>query len=268
MEATPGTDEAPGTSELDQSWIRDFYKECGREVTLAYTTLNQMKNWAIVVQGAILAAVVSLNKPSPGASSPNPGEAILSLQILIAAVLAHLFTLRFFVRAMLCYGNLIRWNRLQSLIINNYLWSNPCQIPRVSPEHEQRELRALIGKNYHRWLSPLPRARIIAANIQLGFGLLLLLPAVLIAINSWHNRAEPVAGGFLLLALFGTAAEVYDFSRSSFFDDEEAHERRKTSRDPPYGLWSTVWPWLLSIGLALVGGLFWTDLGVALGKLW
>lgn len=41
-------------AKLDDKWIENFYKECGREVTLAYTTLNQMKNWAIVIAGALL----------------------------------------------------------------------------------------------------------------------------------------------------------------------------------------------------------------------
>ena len=41
---------------LDTAWIDTFYKECGREVTLAYTTLNQMKNWAMTIAAAALAA--------------------------------------------------------------------------------------------------------------------------------------------------------------------------------------------------------------------
>src|SRR6266404_5852260 len=58
--------------ELDDPWLHDFYKECGREVTLAYTTLNQMKNWAIVVQAAVISGVVAFGKNL--AISSNAGD--------------------------------------------------------------------------------------------------------------------------------------------------------------------------------------------------
>src|SRR5947199_10747156 len=91
---------------LDDAWLRDFYKECGREVTLAYTTLNQMKNWAIVVQAAIIASVASFGRALLQ-SPKNEADPDLSVAIVIGAVLAYLFTLRFFVRAILCYINLL-----------------------------------------------------------------------------------------------------------------------------------------------------------------
>src|SRR5712692_7160109 len=39
-----------------EKWVENFYKECGRETTLAYTTLNQMKNWAMVIAAAFISA--------------------------------------------------------------------------------------------------------------------------------------------------------------------------------------------------------------------
>src|SRR5687767_6165523 len=97
----------PSSASFSDDWLRDFYKECGREVTLAYTTLNQMKNWAIVVQASIIAAAVSFGR------SQATGESGL-FPILVGALLAYVFTARFFVRAILCYLNLLRWNTLQS----------------------------------------------------------------------------------------------------------------------------------------------------------
>ncbi len=45
------------TGSFDDAWLHDFYKECGREATLAYTTLNQMKNWAMVIAAAALSGL-------------------------------------------------------------------------------------------------------------------------------------------------------------------------------------------------------------------
>ena len=47
-----------------RTWLHDFYKECGREATLAYTTLNQMKNWAMVIAAAALSGLPFGSKSS------------------------------------------------------------------------------------------------------------------------------------------------------------------------------------------------------------
>src|SRR5258708_13880256 len=89
---------------LDCAWIDTFYKECGREVTLAYTTLNQMKNWAMTVAAAALSGLAFGTK---SADYPNK-------YMFVGVVIVYVFVLRFYIRAMLCYINLCRWNRLQS----------------------------------------------------------------------------------------------------------------------------------------------------------
>src|SRR5437899_12327207 len=88
---------------LDDAWLRDFYKECGREITLAYTTLNQMKNWAMVIAGAVLSGLAFGSAAGTYPTKP----------MFIGVVIAFAFTLRFFIRAILCYINLSRWNTLQ-----------------------------------------------------------------------------------------------------------------------------------------------------------
>ena len=101
---------------LEDDWLHDFYKECGREVTLSYTTLNQMKNWAIVVQGTIIASVAGFGRSLLTSGDTSTSREI-GTAVVIGAVLAHLFTIRFMVRSMLCYINLLRWNVLQSAIV-------------------------------------------------------------------------------------------------------------------------------------------------------
>src|SRR5206468_11093442 len=75
-----------------ETWLEHFYNECGREVTLAYTTLNQMKNWAVLIVAAVVSAVVAVQRT--GLGQPQNDVAVY-----IGALIAYIFTLRFFVRA-------------------------------------------------------------------------------------------------------------------------------------------------------------------------
>lgn len=67
-ERNPTVKETAPPPELDKAWVETFYRECGREVTLAYTTLNQMKNWAMTV---VAAALSGLAFGSKSADYPN-----------------------------------------------------------------------------------------------------------------------------------------------------------------------------------------------------
>src|SRR2546422_4438514 len=133
--ATPKLSSPP----IDLDWLETFYKECGREVTLAYTTLNQMKNFAMIIAGAVLSGV------SFGAGAQN----YPSGPMFVGVVIAYAITLRFFVRAILCYINLIRWNRLQSKIVNFMLLAKPkMQDPSAQMNSAYAELRGLIQSLY------------------------------------------------------------------------------------------------------------------------
>src|SRR5712692_7801530 len=98
VSATTPLPEGNLSQDLDENWLHDFYKECGREATLAYTTLNQMKNWAMVIAAAAISGLSFGNKSS---EYPTP--------IMFAgSVIVYTFILRFFVRAIICYINLVR----------------------------------------------------------------------------------------------------------------------------------------------------------------
>jgi hypothetical protein len=238
---------------LDDAWLHDFYKECGREVTLAYTTLNQMKNWAIAVQAAIIAAVVSFGRSL--LSHPDGTVQVpLGFAVVVGAVLAYLFTLRFFVRAILCYVNLLRWNTLQSVIVKYKL------VPRdrgdsapLDKEQLENCVRSHIQDYYHRWLSPVPRRAQIASNLKLGFGLLLALPALLLmwgASAQWDNS---LVRGLVAFAIGGTFIEVMDFWASRFFDTPAVAASRREEHyifpAPSGDLWYVA-IWLLNVTLS------------------
>lgn len=212
---------------LNEDWLKDFYKECGREVTLAYTTLNQMKNWALVVQAAIVAAIGSFARSSYGGGNiPQT----LALPVLVGSVLAYVFTLRFFVRAILCYINLQRWNTLQADIINYKL------LPRERvgrPVPSSTELAATLTKHiqefYFRWRSPLTRTAQIASNLKLGFGILMVLPVFLLLWSFSLQWDDAFVQALVAFAAGATIIEAKDFFTSSFFDMPNVE--RKHARD-------------------------------------
>src|SRR5579863_6802608 len=115
---------------LDEAWLHDFYKECGREATLAYTTLNQMKNWAMVVAAAALSGL-----PFGSKSSEYPTPIMFA-----GVVVVYTFILRFFVRAILCYINLVRWNVLQSDCVELKLVQWPIRVGATAEPEEKKFL--------------------------------------------------------------------------------------------------------------------------------
>jgi hypothetical protein len=223
--APPPTQRSP----LDEEWLKDFYKECGREITLAYTTLNQMQNWAIVVQAAIAAAVGAIVK----SVSPNAVDAPLTAMV-VGASIAYLFTLRFFIRAVICYTNLLRWNTLQKEILLNH--SDPVALSET------------IRTYYYEWRATTPRAKQLASNLKLGFSLLFLLPVGAIVWGIIELRTNALLRGFVTAAVLGTLLEAYHFSRDSWFDDPSAAARRRSARPSfpgPSGDLDHVWGWFI-----------------------
>jgi hypothetical protein len=210
-------------------WLESFYKECGREVTLAYTTLNQMKNWAVAIVAAVLSAVVALSKS--GEIPQNSQE----LLIFFGAAVAYVFALRFFVRAVICYNNLVRWNNLQTAIVDYKLVSR-AETGTATAADQKRALEATIRELYHQWRVPsrMTRPNQILSNLKLGFGLLLLLP--LLFVVAYGIRVANAALGLAMITFCVgyTAVEMFDFMRSTLFDTPEAFARRPKKEQPVF----------------------------------
>jgi hypothetical protein len=217
-QAIPTTD-----SEFDK-WLEKFYAEAGREVTLAYTTLNQMKNWAVLIVGAVLSAVTAVQKL-------NPTGEVNELPIFVGAVIAYVFTLRFFVRAILCYINLSRWNNIQNSIVALKVAQPSPRAGSVAKTAKQLKAQLLqnIDELYFKWLAPsrLTRGTQLLANLKLGFGLLIALP--LFFAFSVGLRVIPhshFALGLTTFAVGYTIIELVDFFASSYFDTPDAAAKR------------------------------------------
>ena len=210
---------SPAPERFDQKWLEAFYRECGREVTLAYTTLNQMKNWAMIV---VAAAISGLSFGTTAGTYPN-------VSMFVGTVIVYTFVLRFYVRAILCYINLGRWNRLQADCVALTLVQGspgPGERAKTRTELEAR-LQEDIENYYHGWLSVYDRKRQVFSNLKLGFALLLGLPTFFLVWGAVALWANPIVRGLTVFALGDTLVELNDFLRSGFFDDLKAHERRK-----------------------------------------
>jgi hypothetical protein len=248
----PEAESPAGAAALNADWLRDFYKECGREVTLAYTTLNQMKNWAITVQAAVVAAFVSFAR-SLAASSVEQ----VAMPLLMGGVLAYVFTLRFFVRAILCYINLRRWNRLQGDILECKL--QPRRSTTLTSAGLEARLVSDIDDYYYRWLSPIGRAEQVASNLKLGFGILMVLPPLLVTYSLLFVWDDSLADGLAVFAVGATLIEAEDFFTSSFFDTPAvANARKQSHHDSPThsGDANYIWRWV-ALGLVTAAVSMW-----------
>lgn len=234
---------------MNDKWLGEFYRECGREVTLAYTTLNQMKNWAMVVIAAYFSTVCSLFL-----KQDNSGDLI---GVVVGAVIAFVFTLRFYFRSIICYINLVRWNILQRDIISikidapapdttvqkkiniDFLRWNSAQLNVMSDksssgvESDKSDVKFKNDfENYYiNWLSPIPRTSQIISSLKIGFALLFIIPLFVIiwgGINYWNSDIVKSVVVFCLGCVF---VEFSDFYRSSIFDTPEIRNKRKLQKD-------------------------------------
>lgn len=237
---------------LDESWIEAFYKECGREVTLAYTTLNQMKNWAMTVAAAALSGLAFGSK---SAEYPNK-------YMFVGVVIVYVFVLRFYIRAILCYINLCRWNRLQSDCVELKLMPRCVEgrTPRGKKELEG-QLRADLENYYFRWLSPIDRKTQLLSNLKLGFGLIFAITLFFLLwglSNLWGDR---LVKALFVFSLGTTIVELNDFFKSTFFDTVAVNESRRRRNKS-----GEIFPIPASRGWYLVSWLFVIALSVGIAE--
>lgn len=216
-------DAREGTAEFklpfDNKWLEAFYHECGREITLAFTTLNQVKNWAMLIAAAAIS----------GLAFGSSAQEFPSIPMLMGIVVVYVFTLRFFIRAILSYINLLRWNTLQSDCQQLMLIPREGRDGQVKSKAElANQLKKDIQDYYYQWLSPCDRKTQLLSNLKLGFALLFALPLFFMLWGIATLWEYPLTKGLAFFALGDTVVEFNDFSKSSFFDDLHAHKRKRT----------------------------------------
>ena len=243
----------PDNPALDDKWLENFYKECGREVTLAFTTLNMLKNWAAAVVAVSLPALVALGKRDP---SPAQLPARPEVLVYIGALVVYVFSLRFFMRAILAYVNLIRWNNLQSAVLKlKLLDPAPGSDPAAHRAELERDLREKIRDLYFGWHAPagLGRESQVSSNLKLGFALVLALPLLVAGMSvSPAIFSSPAGRGMTVFTIGYTLLELLDFAWSPFFDTPEAFRARKRGENVifPTPISSAKYLWSLVVIIA------------------
>jgi len=244
----PPTPVAAPPDAISFKWVENFYKECGREITLAYTTLNQMKNWAMVIAGAVLSGLAFGSAAGTYPTKP----------MFIGVVIAFAFTLRFFIRAILCYINLSRWNTLQRETLEAMIWTNDPLLSATPPPPNPSQFKKLaesIRNLYFDWHSPIPRWDQITSNLKLGFSLLFALCLLFLVWGAVAFASDHLVQGLLLFAVGSTAVELRDFFTSRYFDTKEAFEKRKKKPQAVFPRPQVdtvyVWSWVAVLVLSL-----------------
>lgn len=234
----------------DDKWLDSFYRECGREVTLAYTTLNQMKNWAMVVAAA---AISGLSFSSSAQQNQYP-----NLPMFVGTVVVYVFVLRFYIRAILCYTNLLKWNKLQADCLSLKLLQPVRNVPLLSTEQLKKNLAEDINNHYFEFLPTVGRKTQLLANLKLGFILLFALTLFFLIWGVVGLWSTALVKGLTVFAVGNTILEMYDFFTSRNFDDVPAWKKRR-AKGREYGVFPVpqtrsffMYGWVLNVAVSAV----------------
>jgi len=234
----------------DDKWLDSFYRECGREITLAYTTLNQMKNWAMVVAAA---AISGLSFSSSAQQNQYP-----NIPMFVGTVIVYVFVLRFYIRAILCYTNLLKWNKLQSDCLSLKLMQPARNKILLTADELRKQLAEDINFHYYEFLPTVGRKTQLLANLKLGFILLFALAIFFLIwgiVGLWSSH---LVRGLTVFAIGNSVLEMYDFFSSRNFDDVNAWKRRR-AKGKEYGVFPVpqtrsffIYGWVANITVSLV----------------
>jgi hypothetical protein len=248
----------------DDRWLEAFYKECGREITLAYTTLNQMKNWAMVVAAA---AISGLSFSSSAQTNQYP-----NIPMFVGTVVVYVFILRFYIRAILCYTNLLKWNKLQADCLSLKL-IQPAKKAPLTAEQLWGTFAEDINHHYYEFLPTVGRKTQLFANLKLGFMPLFALTLFFLGWGVLGLWSQAIVKALLVFVIGNTILELYDFFTSRNFDDVAAWKERK-KRGKEYGVFPVpqtrgffLYGWLLNITVSGVVAQ-WPKVWPSLRHLW
>ena len=190
---------------MERDWLKSFYKECGREVSLAYDVLNQTNNWAITLIIAVLATGFI------GSIRFDNNDTLKFVYPTIYhwtfIIVAWVINMRFFVRSALALVNMYRWNTL----INSTM--KVLSLPENHPSSSifKDNLSKKIESYYFKWNSPIKTRKLFWENLRLIYLWLFLIIIALFIIGLIlleKNLFYFIGLGFFIAA---TAYEVINF---------------------------------------------------------
>ncbi len=147
---------------MERKWLEIFYKECGREVSLAYNVLNHSNSWGVTLATAALATGVL------GSGKFESGKFILFYPTVVHwffVILAWIIMFRFFIRSALGLANMYRWNELISAT------SKVLSLPEDHPYAPilNKNCAKKIDAYFYEWRSPRKKKYIVWRNLKLMY---------------------------------------------------------------------------------------------------
>jgi hypothetical protein len=196
---------------LDRKFLDTFYRECGREVTLAYTVLNQTNTWAVtffaVVMGPSLIGLVT--RDAGGVYTFDYPNVFYWLYLIIAWGLL----LRFLQRSALALSNMYRWNELATATWE--VAALPSDHPQLSELNDK--LVELVDRLMMKWQDPRSPMKIAWGTLKLMYlaPFLVLLVMITWGIVALQRNAQYWAGiGIFVLWTFLEAAFFVTWNKS------------------------------------------------------
>jgi hypothetical protein len=196
------TDEVAGKRDL----ARLTYENAGREITQAFSVMNA--NMALVA-GTLAALLAALGAgelfASEGRSNGFPEFSSVSLLVL---TLAYPLVVRFFIRSLIAYQNLLRFNSVQKAAWR-FLASE------ISWEAFERHQSLYV----HEWKSPKTLSRLIVENLKYGYFWVFAVATLPLAwaFSSADWQCAGIVAAALLLVGLGWEFETMRRSRGRYF---------------------------------------------------
>jgi hypothetical protein len=174
---------SPNYETIDRRFLDTFYRECGREVTLAYTVLNQTNTWAVtffaIVMGPSLIGLVRRPVDAVTFAFDYPNQFVWFYLIFAWGIL-----LRFLQRSALALANMYRWNELATAT-----W----EVAALREKHPRQpelndKLVEAVDRLMMKWGDPRPRHQILWSTLKLMY----LIPlAILLYLFVWGFAELP-----------------------------------------------------------------------------
>lgn len=174
---------SPNYEKIDRKFLDTFYRECGREVTLAYTVLNQTNTWAVTFFAIAMGpSLIGLVRKPIGAETfvlDYPNEFVWLYLIFAWGIL-----LRFLQRSALALANMYRWNELATAT-----W----EVSALREDHQRQldlndKLVETVNRLMMNWGDPRPRRQILWSTLKLMY----LVPlAILLYLFIWGFAGLP-----------------------------------------------------------------------------
>jgi hypothetical protein len=186
-----------------------MHQDAGREISQAFEVLNSNMSLAA---GALAALIAVLGAGElfggKGAATPVRGVPHLSSVSLIVLSSAFPFLVRFFIRSVIAYQNLIRANSLQKqawrFLTGAQTWA---------------AYRFFVKLYWENWRSPDTLPRLIWANLKYGFLWIFAIAAAAIAwafVTSAGVSGRLAATGILLAGIGWEAGTMFNLRRQYF----------------------------------------------------